>query len=299
MEQLKPAVTVGMPVFNGERHVREAIESVLTQTRGDFELLISDNSSTDRTAAICREYAARDRRIRFVEQDKNRGAYWNFQFVTEQATGDFLVWLAHDGTLEARYNEETEWQLNENYRVVIVCGDVRVIDDYGAQIDIETLVTIRDDIDWQQRCSEFYKYPISNALFSIYGMMRANICREVLRSVKPRRQMAQFELPILARFAAKGQISSLPIVLRTYRRHDASLYNTEARALWKESRVKRLIVGHAHIAKMRFGQIRVLLCSSMSYKFKIRVLLDVAKFYSCRLTQKIRRASSGAGATFT
>jgi len=286
MACVNPTVTVGMPVFNGERHIRQAIESVLTQSHEDFELLISDNASTDGTAAICSEYAARDRRIRLVEHDKNRGAYWNFRFVTANAKGTFLLWLAHDDALERRCIEESVLHLRENSQTVVVCGDVRVIDDSGEQIDIEALDTIRDSIDWQRRCSEFYKYPISNVLFSTYGMMRTNACREVLAGVKPRKQMAQFELPILARFAAKGQISSLPVVLRSYRRHSASLYNTEASSLARRSWLKRLVIGHLHIARLRGDQMTVLLLSRGPFKFKFIVLLDVAKFYYYRLSMK-------------
>jgi glycosyltransferase involved in cell wall biosynthesis len=288
MESLIPSVTVGMPVFNGERHIRQAIESVLMQTRGDFELLISDNASTDGTASICAEYAARDGRIRFIAQDRNRGAYWNFKFVTDKAKGDFIVWLAHDDALEARCIEESVSHLSGNPRSVAVCGDVRVIDDRGEQIVIEELDSIRSTIGWQRRCGEFYKYPISNVLFSIYGMMRTDICREILATVKPSKQMAQIELPILARLAARGEISSLPLVLRSYRRHGASLYNTEASSFSKKSRAKRLFVGHIHIARLRVDQMAVLLCASFPRKFKFAVLLEIAEFYCLRLARKLR-----------
>jgi glycosyltransferase involved in cell wall biosynthesis len=292
MESVSPTVTVGMPVFNGEKHIRQAIESVLKQTREDFELLISDNASTDRTAAICREYAARDGRIRFVAQDENRGAYWNFRFVTDHARGRFLIWLAHDDALDERCIEESVSHLCEHSQTVVVCGDVRIIDDCGEQIEMETLDSIRESIDWQRRCGELYKYPISNALFAVYGMMRTKICREVLARVKPRKQLAQIELPILARFAAKGQICSLPIVLSSYRRHGTSLYNTEATARSRKSWIKRYIIGHVHIARLRIDQIAVLLMSSAPSKFKIGVLFEVGKFYFFRIALKLRGASS-------
>ena len=61
-------VTIGMPVFNGANYVGEAVESILAQTFGDLELVISDNASTDATEQICRDMAARDRRIRYLRQ---------------------------------------------------------------------------------------------------------------------------------------------------------------------------------------------------------------------------------------
>jgi glycosyltransferase involved in cell wall biosynthesis len=89
-------VSIGMPVFNGEKFIREALDSLLAQTFTDFELIISDNASTDGTEAICREYAATDARIRYVRQVKNLGAIANFKFVLDEAVGEYFMWAAAD-----------------------------------------------------------------------------------------------------------------------------------------------------------------------------------------------------------
>lgn len=91
-----PTVTVGMPVYNGERFIRDALDSLLAQTFTDFELLISDNASTDCTPAICAEYEARDPRIRCVRQSENIGAEANFKFVMNEARGEYFMWAACD-----------------------------------------------------------------------------------------------------------------------------------------------------------------------------------------------------------
>lgn len=91
-----PKVSIGMPVYNGEKFIRVALDSLLSQTFVDFELIISDNASTDGTEAICREYAARDLRIRYVRQSENRGAVVNFKFVLDDAVGEYFMWAAHD-----------------------------------------------------------------------------------------------------------------------------------------------------------------------------------------------------------
>jgi glycosyltransferase involved in cell wall biosynthesis len=91
-----PAVHIGMPVFNGEKTIHRAIDSLLRQTFSDFELIISDNASTDETAAICRDYAARDSRIKYFRQKKNEGATTNFIFVLNQASADYFMWAAAD-----------------------------------------------------------------------------------------------------------------------------------------------------------------------------------------------------------
>ena len=69
-----PMVSIGMPIYSGERYIREALDSLLAQTFTDFELIISDNASSDRTESICREYAERDARIIYFRQEENIGA---------------------------------------------------------------------------------------------------------------------------------------------------------------------------------------------------------------------------------
>lgn len=95
-EMKMPQVSIGMPVYNGEKFIREALDSLLAQTFTDFELIISDNASTDGTEAICREYAAKDSRIRYVRQAKNLGPVANFKYVLDEAVGEYFMWAAHD-----------------------------------------------------------------------------------------------------------------------------------------------------------------------------------------------------------
>lgn len=91
----RPFVSIGMPVYNGERYIRQALDSLLAQTFTDYEIVVSDNASTDATGVICREYEKRDSRIRYVRQPKNLGAARNFKYVLDQATGYFM-WAACD-----------------------------------------------------------------------------------------------------------------------------------------------------------------------------------------------------------
>ncbi|MEM4134638.1 MAG: glycosyltransferase, partial [Candidatus Micrarchaeia archaeon] len=81
MNLRNPLVSIGMPVYNGERFIRQALDSLLAQDYENFELIISDNASEDKTPEICLEYAARDKRIRYYRNEKNMGAAWNFKRV--------------------------------------------------------------------------------------------------------------------------------------------------------------------------------------------------------------------------
>lgn len=85
-----------MPVYNGEKYVREALDALLAQTYTDFELIISDNASTDCTERICRDYAKRDSRISYIRQSVNIGAAKNFQYVLNAARGEYFMWAAYD-----------------------------------------------------------------------------------------------------------------------------------------------------------------------------------------------------------
>jgi glycosyltransferase involved in cell wall biosynthesis len=98
MEELHiaPKVSVGMPVFNGEKYLKEAIDSILSQSFTDFELIISDNASTDSTQTICEDYLFKDNRISYIRQAENLGANANFEFVLQQAVGKYFMWAAYD-----------------------------------------------------------------------------------------------------------------------------------------------------------------------------------------------------------
>lgn len=91
-----PLVSIGMPVYNSERTITAALDSIVSQSFTDFELIISDNASTDSTGAICTEYASRDHRIQYIRQPMNQGATENFRFVLSRARGEFFMWAAGD-----------------------------------------------------------------------------------------------------------------------------------------------------------------------------------------------------------
>lgn len=91
-----PTISVGMPVYNAQRYLRRSIGAVLAQTFGDFELIVSDNGSTDDSAAICEEFARRDPRVRLIRQPRNLGAAGNFLAVFDAARAPFFVWAAAD-----------------------------------------------------------------------------------------------------------------------------------------------------------------------------------------------------------
>lgn len=104
-EKKIPHVSIGMPVHNGEKYIREALDSLLSQTFTNFELIISDNASTDGTEAICHEYAVKDTRIRYIRQATNLAATANFKFVLDGAVGEYFMWAAADDVWDKNWIE--------------------------------------------------------------------------------------------------------------------------------------------------------------------------------------------------
>lgn len=97
---MKPKVTVGLTVYNGDEYLSQAIEHILNQDYTDFKLIISDNASTDSTREICQEYEKNDKRISYFRNETNIGASNNLTKVIELADGsDYFMWAAHDDLL--------------------------------------------------------------------------------------------------------------------------------------------------------------------------------------------------------
>ena len=96
-EELNPKVSIGLIVYNGGEYLRGSIDSFLAQTFDDYEIIISDNASTDDTQIICEEYAALNHKIRYIRQVKNQGPIFNFKYVLEQVDVAIISgnWASH------------------------------------------------------------------------------------------------------------------------------------------------------------------------------------------------------------
>lgn len=126
MKDHKPLVTIGMPVYNGELYIAEAIDSILNQSYQQLELVISDNASTDGTEQICRSYAQKDPRVRYYRFDRNYGAAKNYNHTFELAKGKYFKWAAHDDLIAPEYIEKCVNVL-EKYERVGLCQTCKVI----------------------------------------------------------------------------------------------------------------------------------------------------------------------------
>jgi glycosyltransferase involved in cell wall biosynthesis len=140
----KPKASIGIPVYNGEKFLAQAIESVLNQSFTDFELIISDNASTDKTREISESYADRDPRIRYYRHETNQGATWNFNHAFELAYGEYFNWLPHDDKLAPDFLKRGIQALDENPDDVLCFSKFQIVDESSQPIE-EFDVYLRTD----------------------------------------------------------------------------------------------------------------------------------------------------------
>lgn len=134
MSEHTPEVSIGMPVYNGERYLNEALDSLLGQTFSEFELIISDNASTDATEELCRKYAGEDNRIRYFRNQSNLGLAENYCRVFELAQGRFFKWASTDDICQPQMIEKCRRILEANPDAVLCYPRTIIIDQLSAVI---------------------------------------------------------------------------------------------------------------------------------------------------------------------
>jgi glycosyltransferase involved in cell wall biosynthesis len=216
----KPRVSIGMPVYNGERYLLETLDSLLAQTFKDFELIISDNGSTDRTEQICRSYAARDGRIRYYRGETNRGAAWNHNRVFALSSGEYFKWQAHDDLCHPKFLEECVAVLDGEPSAVLCYSQFVRIDEHGKPVEkkrwgwgpIGSSVVKGAARPHERFSSLIYR---RDSCEEIYGLMRASVMRET-RLIG---NYTQSDDNFLAELALRGQFSEVPKPLFFNRLH--------------------------------------------------------------------------------
>lgn len=171
----RPTLSIGLPVYNGARYLRHALDSVLRQTFRDFELIISDNASSDGTEVICRDYAARDERVRYYRNPENRGVTWNFRQVVLQSSGDLFLWMAHDDVLAPQYVERC-LEILQNHSEVVLCYSAALeIDEDGAPSPHHELPGRTADARAHLRFRDLMR--MEHLCEPIFGVMRSRILK--------------------------------------------------------------------------------------------------------------------------
>lgn len=269
-----PRVSIGLPVYNGERFLRESLDALLAQTWTDFELIISDNASTDSTAQICHEYAARDPRIRYVRQRQNIGAARNHNVLPRLARGRYFKWASHDDLYAPDLVERCVAVLESHPEVVLVhCGDA-FVDEHGVRTGEERYRLDTENPSAPARLRSLLREPGGN---DFYGLIRT----DVLLRVPPHGTYYNADRTFMAGLVMQGPFRHVPAVLYWRRQHPgratltgglrdrAAVLGPERADRWRHPMIRM------HVEYV-LGFVRVVLAAPVTAADRARSLREVA-----------------------
>lgn len=211
-----PKVSIGLPVYNGEKYLHFALESILHQDYTDFELVISDNASEDGTADICRTYAQKDNRIRYHRFETNQGAARNFSRVFELARGEYFKWAAYDDICLPGFLKRCVETLDRApSAVVLVVPKATIIDESGQPrvMPVPPECSDNRNADSHRRLAQVLR-TVSWAPGQ-YGLIRV----EALQKTRLIESFFASDHALMAELALLGEIWEIPDLLLQLRFH--------------------------------------------------------------------------------
>ncbi len=281
-----PPVSIGLPVYNGDKYLNVTIDSILNQTFRDFELIISDNASTDKTQNICQEYKNKDNRIKYIRHTINRGAKFNYNYVFEISTGKYFKWSAYDDTMAPDFLEKCVAGL-EKYKDVVLCFPLIIdIDENGTQMEIKerhqwtTNVLHKrffKKIGWGYNCEE------------LFGILRSDILKKtgLIRSYTDSDRTLLGELSLYGHFY---QVSETIFYHRVHPLRSVAVYsNYQERAVWFDPSLKGRIVMSAW--KQLFDYFLAVHRAPLSALDKVRCNIEVVRLFKWRYKWYLKELS--------
>jgi glycosyltransferase involved in cell wall biosynthesis len=209
-----PRVSIGMPAFNCDKYIDSAIDSHLNQTYPDFELVITDNASTDRTEEICRAYAAKDSRVRYIRNPQNLGATQNFRRCFELSSGEFFRWNPSDDFISPNFLERAVQVLDSDPSIFVAYPRTKLIDARSEIIgDFEEGLHLTDDRPSQRWKGVYQHLRLGNLP---YGLNRA----DTFRKTGLLRNYIGGDLPLIAEMSLYGKFYEIPDAFFYRRMHD-------------------------------------------------------------------------------
>ncbi len=207
-------LVIGLPVYNGQKYVGAAIESHLSQSFGDFELVISDNGSTDATPEICNGYASKDKRVKYLRSPENRGILWNHRRVFDAIEGptQYFRWAGGDDIVGPGLLEAMVGVLDARPEVEAVMPDTKNIDEHGAIIGSMGKVLDLQSSDVFERAHDILMASYQHVI--AYGLLRVS----TLRLMRTGPHYIGWDPIFILELALRGQIVQLegPVLLRRF-----------------------------------------------------------------------------------
>jgi glycosyltransferase involved in cell wall biosynthesis len=279
----QPRVSIGLPVYNGERYVREAIEAVLSQTFSDLELVISDNASTDGTGEICQEAARRDPRVRYYRSPKNLGAAPNFnRCFTLAHPGEYFKWVTDDDLITDCFLERCIEALDSDPGMSLAFPAMVHADGEGNV----TRHQLRADLslveeDPGRRAQHLIDYGLESPdiYWTLYGVMR----RSALEKTELHGNYIASDQVLLFELALTGKFIQVPDALLIHRAHPNSWTMMTGRtpkgdALWFGGSSAGVVLPHWTLLA---HHVRSILRADLSSRDKARCMRAVARRALC------------------
>ena len=213
LADLRPRVSIGLPIFNAVRYLEQSLDSIRSQTYRNFELIISDNASTDASEEICRRQAAEDPRIRYHRNPRNQGATFNFRQVVKLSSGEYFLWAAHDDMFAPEYVERCVALLERNPEVVLCYSKSVEIDEQGQPLERREQALAADAADPHERFRQLIR--MDHNCETMFGVMRAG----VLKRTSIHGDFPDSDRCMLAEVALYGRFHELPEHLFFHRKH--------------------------------------------------------------------------------
>jgi glycosyltransferase involved in cell wall biosynthesis len=307
MSGKKPRVSIAVPVYNGDNYLEYALETALAQTYSDFEIVISDNASTDGTEEICRRFVERDSRVHYYRSEVNHGVYWNFRRGLELSNGEYFMWLAHDDGLAPEFLERCVDALNAQPDAVLSYTKAIDIDEHGNHLELKEQVLNAESSKPRERFRHMNR--LEHNCEAIFGLMRVS----ALENVRVFPDLADSDRVMLAELSLYGSYARVSDFLFLHREHPLRATNVypqsrfERTAILLPEKAAKIVFPHfrqfgeyvlcIHRSPLRWRD-RMLCYADMLawfWRYRVRLMRDI-KDVAFHLLRSILRPSADSRA---
>lgn len=261
-------ISIGLPVYNGEKYISQTLDSLLAQDYQNFELIISDNASTDGTGEICREYQAKDKRIQYSRNERNLGSHRNFNRVFKLSSGEYFMWASASDLWDKTYISRCKEVLDNDPSVVLCYSQTILIDFQGNKLGI-----LPDRFDTHSLTNPALRF--SQTLWKIgwgnilYGLIRSEALRQT-RLLIP--VISASDHLLLAELSIRGSFVQIPLPL-FYRRQSSLTERSAVKQLIAATSNKKITLPHC---RTMFHALMAVKNAPFSFKDKLKLMVDVS-----------------------
>lgn len=272
-------MTIGLPVYNGEATVEKTIRSLLLQDYSNFEIVVSDNGSTDATPRIVQELAKQNAKVVFYRSDQNHGLVWNFNRVFELSRGEYFMWASHDDEHTSNYISRCLNELKKHPEAALCAPNtVATWGNEKSKIWASSLIGFENRRETNTR----YRETLRNfPAVALYGLYRSSYIKKT--NLIPK--VVGGDLLFIQNLSMYGDIIGFNEILFTY--HQREKWNSVDQDYYVFLGRKPKPRWYSPFLFTFYWQIKLILSASLANTLKTQLLLTLIRFQSTRVIQKI------------